>query len=78
MMKHQNTLLTIGSSIAKGGPAQACAHLTHINCLPKSLVCPVTEMKRLINTLMKQSNAIMPNQLIQPGYATYYRYDVQR
>ena len=33
------------SGIAKGEPGWACACPTYINCLPKSLVCPVTGIK---------------------------------
>ena len=64
-------------SIAKGGSGWARAHPTHINYLSKSLVCPVTGIKRSIysNKTVKHfiktlSSSIMPTQLNQTGYAT--------
>ena len=47
----------VTSGIAKGRPGWACAHPTHIKCLPKSLVCPVTWIKRSVysNKTVKHS-----------------------
>ena len=67
----------VSSGVAKGRPEQEHAHLTHIKCLPKSLVCPVTGMKRLMyirrivkHSIKTVSSSIVPTQLIQPDYTT--------
>ena len=67
----------VSSGVAKDRPERQHAHPTHINCLPKSLVCPVTGMKRLIYTskivkhsIKSVSSSIVPTQLIQPDYTT--------
>ena len=67
----------VSSGVAKGRPEQEHAHPTHINCFPKSLACPVTEMKRLIHaskivqhSIKTVSSSIAPTQLIQPDYTT--------
>ena len=48
--------IVITSGVDKGGPGQALASPTYINCLPKHLICPVNGIKRSIYSNMTAKN----------------------
>ena len=64
----------VSSGVAKGGPGQACALimytcLTHINCLSKSLVCPVTDKEDRCTLIIKSKTLLIQSaiQLCPPN-----------